>query len=289
MKKLYLILGISIIVFLALMFNQFKNPEVKESITFFPIDPKVTYKSAQTSLTLIDKPKNTILWKVRSKLDRKAYLRQDAGLLYANGRLVSGLRDWKQHTAVLVQEERIEFDNSALLQAITFHHAELHEKNGQIFSSQTMTSDQLYFMYSSIGSSSAFKTPKSAGENQIKQQLDERTERMLQLSWNKGVRHFSIKLNDFQAIPLSQFIEKAKDNLPGFSKSETARIVGNLWEGLYKNYLLGIKKADGTSENPIGSTFPLILLANDHTQLLVLSQTAAGEPILLRQMIGGND
>lgn len=289
MKKLYLILGISIVVFLALMFNQFKNPEVQESITFFPIDPKVTYKSAQTSLTLIDRTSNKILWKVSSELDRKAYLRQDAGLLYANGRLISGLRDWKQHTAVLIQQEQIEFDKSALLQAISFHHAELHEKKDQIFSSQTMTSDQLYFIYSSTGSSSSFKTPKTEAENQIKQQLDERTERMLQLSWNKGVRHFSIKLNEYQAFPLSQFIEKAKDEFPGLSKFKTARVVGNLWEGIYKNYLLGIKKADGTSENPIGSTLPLILLANDHTHLLVLSESAAGEPILLRQMIGGND
>ncbi|MFJ5758012.1 hypothetical protein ACIQAA_02440 [Neobacillus sp. NPDC093182] len=56
-----------------------------------------------------------------------------------------------------------------------------------------------------------------------------------------------------------------------------------------KNYILGIKKADGTSEDPIGSTLPLILIATDKTHLLVLTETASGEPILLRQMMGAAD
>jgi hypothetical protein len=276
MKKIYLVFGILILIILAFGIYQYTNPKAQESITYFPIDPNVTFKTAQTALTLMNQA-NTILWKEHSTLDRKAYLRQDAALLYANGRLLETLWNWEQNTAALQQERRIKLDKSKLLQAITFHHAELHEIEDQIFSAQEMSSDQIYFI------------TDAADEVNIKKQLDQQTERMLQLSWNKGLRHFAINLKNYHALPLSQFNEMAKDVLPGFTKSETGAIVGNLWEGLYKNYILGIKKADGTSENPKGSTLPLILIAKDKTHLLVLTETASGEPILLRQMMGAVD
>jgi hypothetical protein len=277
MKKVYLVLGISILLILAFGIYQHTTPKAQESITYFPIDPNVTFKTAQTTLTLMNQQANTILWKEHSTLDRKAYLRQDAALLYANGRLLEALRKWKQNTAVLEQEKRVTINKNALLQAITFHHAELHEKDDQISSSQAMSSDQIYFI-----------TAKDDVEN-LKKQLDQQTERMLQISWNNGLRHFAINLKNYQAFPLSEFNEQAKNVLPGFTKTETGKIVGSLWEGLYKNYILGIKKADGTIENPKGSTLPLILIATDKTHLLVLTETASGEPILLRQMMGAVD
>jgi hypothetical protein len=276
MKKIYLVLGILILTILAFGIYQYTNPKAQESITYFPIDPNVTFKTAQTKLTVMKKA-NTILWKEHSTLDRKAYLRQDAALLYANGRLLETLWNWKQNTAVLEQERRIKLDKSTFLQAITFHHAELHEKEDKIFSSHEMSSDQIYFI------------TDTQDQEKSKKQLDQQTERMLQLSWNKGLRHFAIKLKNYHAFPLSQFNQLAQDVLPGFTKSETGAIVGNLWEGLYKNYILGIKKADGTSENPKGSTLPLILIATDKTHLLVLTETASGESILLRQRMGEVD
>lgn len=273
MKKIYMGLGISILVIVVMMIQQYNSPKIQESITYFPIDPKVKFKTAQTSLTPLNRPANTVLWKEQSTLDRKAYLRQDAALLFANGRLLDELWQWRQNTAVLDQEKRIQLEKSALLQAITFHHAELHENENQIYSSQALSSDQIFFIIA------------AGDEENLKKNLNQQTERMLQLSWNKGIRHFSINLNNYQAFPLSQFTGKAQETLPGFTKSETARIVGNLWEGLYKNYILGIKKADGTIENPKGSTLPLILIAADKTHLLVLTETSSGEPILLRQMM----
>jgi hypothetical protein len=277
MKKNYLMLGVFIIVILAFTIHQYKNPKIQESITYFPIDPNVSFKTAQTILTVVNNPANTILWKEHSTLDRKAYLRQDAALLYANGRLIDQLWNWKQNTAVIEQEKRMTLDKNVLLQAITFHHAELHENENQIFSSQAMSADQTFFL-----------TANADGEN-VKKQLEQQIETMLQLSWNKGLRHFSINLSNYQAYPLSEFNELAKDSLPGFTKPETAKIVGNLWEGLYKNYILGIKKAGGAIESPKGSTLPLILIATDKSHLLVLTETALGEPILLRQMMAVND
>jgi hypothetical protein len=278
MKKIYFVLLALILVFLAFSIHQHRNPKVQESITYFPIDPKVSFKTAETTLTAMNKPDDSILWKEKSVLDRKAYLRQDAALLFANGRLIDELWNWKQNTTVIEQEKRIPMAEDVFLQAITFHHAELHENDNQIFSSQAMSFDQ------------TFSLTSQDDEENLKKKLEQQTERMLQLSWNKGLRHFSINLSNYQdAFPLSQINQLAKDTLPGFTKTETAAIVGNLWEGLYKNYILGIKKAEGAIENPKGSTLPLILIANDKSHLLVLTETKSGEPILLRQMMEVND
>ena len=268
-----MLLIIFIISIASVIFYQSRSPKVQESITFFPIDPNVTFKNAVTSLQLTDT--NTVLWKIDSTLDRKAYLRQDAGLLFSNGRLIGKLGEWKQQTPSLSQTKKLTVDENSLLQAITFHHAEIHDRRGQISSAQALSSTQLYV--------------KTKTQAQWKQQLNEQTERMLQYSWNKGVRHFSIHLNHYQAFPLQLFNERVKSGLPGYTKKETERIVGELWEGLYKNYFLGIKKADGSMTSPIGSTLPLILLAKDKTHLLVLTETADKEPILLRQMIEAAD
>jgi len=273
----------SLLIIAAAVLYESKNPRVQESITFFPIDPNVTFKSAETSLKLIDK--TTLLWKIQSTLDRKAYLRQDAGFLFSNGRLIGRLGDWKQNTDQVRQEKRIEMDNSAFFEAITFHHAELHEEGGQIFSSQAISTDQLYVIVSASNTLYSFQAPKTNEQLVWKQRLDEQTDRMLQYSWNKGVRRYSIHLNEYLAFPLNLFNMTAKSGLPNFTKKGTNRIVGNLWEGLYKNYLHGIKKVDGTIVNPLGSTIPLILIAKNKTHLLVLTETANGEPIMLRQMI----
>jgi hypothetical protein len=282
-KKQYFMIGMLILGMTLLIFLYSKSPVAQESITFFPIAEDVTFKNAGTSLSLA-RPQ-TLVWKIDSTLDRKSYLRQDAGFLFSKGRLVSELGDWKQNTDRLKQEKQITIKDNTLLQAITFHQAEIHDKSGQIYSAQSMSEDQLYVAAPKSAPAYSFRTPKTKEQQQIRQQLDEQTERMLQYSWNKGVRHYSIRLGEYQAYPLNQFDKRAKSGLPGYSKKETDRIIGQLWEGLYKNYFLGIKKADGTNINPMGSTLPLILIANNKSHLLVLTETANGEPILLRQMI----
>ncbi|MCL6574324.1 MAG: hypothetical protein K6T88_22040, partial [Bacillus sp. (in: Bacteria)] len=252
MKKRYYLFGMVIVSFAAALLYTLHEPKVQESITFFPIDPKVAFKSIESSLNFLDN--KSLIWKVDSTLDRKAYLRQDLGLLFSNGRLIGELGDWKQNSASIFQEKRMASGKSAYYQAITYHHAELHEKNGQIYSSQALSTDHLYVINESINTVYSFQTPKTKEQIQWKQHLDEQTERMLQYCWNSGLRHFSIHLSDYQAFPLNLFTQRVKNGLAGFTREETEKIVGQLWEGLYKNYFLGIKNADGTSGNPLGST-----------------------------------
>jgi len=285
-KRFYLpaiFLGILFITYLLL---QNKNPKTLESITYFPIHPAVTYKTYETLLQPAGQ--TAVLWKIESLLDRKAYLRQDAGLLFANGRLIGKQYQWKQNTAALQQEKRVAYHDNALLQAITFHHSELHE-DSRIYSAQTESANSIYLLKQTGSTFSFFQKPRTQAQQAWKQKLDEQTDRTLRYSWNKGIRHFQIHLDQYQAYSLQNFMDKAKSGLPGMTREKSDQIIGQLWEGLYKNYLLGIKMPNGSIADPNGSTLPLILLANNHTHLLVLSETENGDPILLRQMIADGE
>ena len=287
-RKLFYLSALLLVLFLmsSVLLSKFTSPPAQESITFFPINPQVKFKSEKTSLKLAEN--KAVIWRIESSLDQKAYLRQDAGFLYVNGRLTGKLGDWKQNTDRIIQERDIPVSQDALFQAISFHHAELHEKDGQIYSAQAISGDQLYVGKENSHTFTSFRTAKSSTEKQLKQKLNEQTQRMLRYSWNKAIRHFSIPLEKYQAYPLNEFNQKTKDQLPNFTKEASAKVIGQLWEGLYKNYFLGIKKQDGTAIDPIGSPIPLILVSADQTHLLVVTETADGEPIVLRQRIEGN-
>jgi hypothetical protein len=287
-KKSIVFYSIILIIIITTVIN-LRNHKVQESITYFPIDSKVSFKDANTTLTLFSqnsKDQYSLQWKTTSTLDRMAYLRQDVGLLFSNGKLIGKLGLWKENIKRITQDKIVTQKDSAFFQALTFHHAELHENEAKILSAQTMSRVQLYVIHTPFSPLTIFQKAQSKEEVEWKETLDQKTNQLLKKSWYKGIQSYSINLSRYHFYPLTQFYFKPHETIAGFSEEQTNKIVGNLWEGLYKNYFLGIKKADGTIVNPIGSTIPLILLAKDQTHLLVLTETAKGEPIMLRQMIG---
>ena len=70
-----------------------------------------------------------------------------------------------------------------------------------------------------------------------------------------------------------------------FPKKKREELVGKLWEGIYKNYLLGVRKEDGSFVRPEGSSIPQLLVANNHREILFLFTLKDGTPIMLRQKI----
>ncbi|EIJ78862.1 hypothetical protein PB1_14929 [Bacillus methanolicus PB1] len=285
-KHIFLFITIFVITVSIILLN--RPQQVKESITFFPIDPKVVFLNASTKLDLLDEKKQdrySVAWKIESTLEREAYLRQDIGFLFANGRLKGKMGKWKQNTAYLFQEQIINDNDSSHLEAVSFHHAEIHYDNEQIFSAQTMSADNLYVIHSSLSPLHSFRTPGTNEETEWKTTIDKITNQDLDSSWTNAIEHFMIKRDQYITIPLTKLIEYNNRPLPGFTKHETERILGNLWEGLYKNYFLGIKKRDGTVVEPEGSIVPLILLAKNKSHLLTVTETGDGEPIMLRQQI----
>ena len=287
MKKLLLIiLGIALIVSASMQFFSQNKEPVQETITFFPIDPNAYYLSAYT--TLIETPKYDVEWNTSSVLDRKAYLRQDVSLLFSNGRLINKMGEWRTDTSKLFQKKTVPIKQNGILDSVTFHYSELHPKGGRIFSAQTMTSDILYFFESSKQLPHFFSKPKTREEQKWKTQLEVNEKNVLNHAFAKGVRRFSIPSDRYDSYPLTKFVFGRNETIPGFSQAGTSRILGNLWEGIYKNYFLGIKKRNGATTDPVGSTIPIIMIAKDHSHLLVLFEAADGEPIYLRQLIEGD-
>lgn len=293
MKK-YLFLGISALAIAvsALMIQLQIINSSEETITFFPLNEAVQYKSASTSLTLQKNKQNNkheIDWKVQSSLEQEAYLRQDMGLLFVNGYLKGKAAKWEQDTADLYQENFISSGESAKYDALTFHYSELHGDGDRITSAQRMSDDMLYVIDSPFSPLQSFSVAKSKQEIEWKKVLDQSVSNTLNKSLNMAERTYGFKAANYLTVPLDTIRQFEDQPLKGFTQKETANILGKLWEGLYKNYYLGIKKSDGTVVDPIDSTMPLILVSRDKSHLLVVTQTDSGESIVLKQLLQGSD
>jgi hypothetical protein len=282
-------LSMLIILFVLLYFlSPFsKEPPVRESIIFFPLDPNVTFTKADTRLVLKPKKKNNkyvLLWHTMSSLDRKVYLRQDISLLFANGRLLETLSKWKENSQTLLQEKTVKEKNSQLFQAISFHYGEIHDGE-TIRSSQKMSGDYLYVIDSAYSPLMSFRQARTTEQKEWENVLNQTTRQFLDYKTKQLVSHFSIREKNYYHFYLSELIVYNEQPFPDLSMEKTQKIIGNLWEGLYKNYFLGIKKKNGTIISPIGSTMPTILISKDYTHLVVLFETRDEEKIQLIQQI----
>ncbi|OAT84232.1 hypothetical protein A6P54_02770 [Bacillus sp. MKU004] len=278
-----------LMVILAVGIEFIYQPRTEESIIFFPINENVAYESASTLLTLVPEKKDNVYevkWKISSKLDTPAYLRQDVGFLFINGRLKGKMNEWEQDTDGIVQEKTIEWKESSLLEAVAFHYSEIHEDEDATYTSaQKMTEDTLYVIDSNFSPLNSFRQPVTDAEKEWKTILDRVTSQQLDYLWEKAVQTYGIPLEEYTAVPLTELPRFEKDPLEGFEKAEWDRLIGNLWEGLYKNYYLGIKKEDGTIIDSIDSTIPLILIKKDKKEVLVVLVDKDGNPSLLRQRV----
>ncbi|KPL58643.1 hypothetical protein AM506_15670 [Rossellomorea vietnamensis] len=264
------------------------KPQTRESIIFFPINENVSYESATTLLMLEPEKKNDhyeVNWKVSSKLDVPAYLRQDVGFLYMNGRLKGRMNEWEQDTDQIVEESTIKGKESSILQAVTFHYAEIHESDTEFTSAQKMTEDTLYVIDSNFSPLNAFRQPGTDTEKEWKNILDKVTSQQLDYLWEKAISTMGIKVDEYTPIPLTSLPMFDERPLEGYTRQEWDRLIGNLWEGLYKNYYLGIKKEDGSVVESIDSAIPLLLVKKDKKEVLVLLVDQYGEASLLRQLI----
>ncbi|WP_312092197.1 hypothetical protein [Niallia sp.] len=287
MKKDFIRLSISLIILIAIFYIFQQKQIAKESITYFPIDPTVTFPKANTTLTFSKKrfDEYSILWESNSSINKRAYLRQDMSFLYANGKLISTMGEWKQNTLELSEEKTVVERESNYLQAITFHYAEIHDTSERIFSSQKISADNLYVINSKFENTPlSFHIPNNLVEKDWATTLDKQTRDYIEYSYRQVLKKFHISEEQYDTkLLLTELTQYNDSPLPSFSKEQSAKIIGQLTEGLYKNYFLGIIKEDGTIADPIGSSIPVLLVNNNH--LLVLFTTKDGEPIVLRQQI----
>lgn len=284
----FLLIPASITIAACIYWLSLNKEEAVETITFFPIDQKAFYLDAKTTIETPQTKGKQISLPVStySRLNESAYLRQDITLLFANGRLIATLGMWKKNTDQLELVEDVKLQNNQLLRALSYHHSELHRNNENITSSQAFSEDFLYIISPQTnGGVVAFRQPENDLEYNWKEKLDDEEEKLLKSTVDKATDKFNINLDHYYTIPLTKISTYLNRPLPGFSKKQTDEIIGKLWEGIYKNYFLGIRKNDGDIITPIGSTIPIILLAKDRSHLYVVFETAENEPYLLKQLI----
>lgn len=284
MQAKYGLLAVLILVS-ALIYFLYLKP-VRETIIFFPIDPSLSFDSASTTITAKRmNDKYAIEWKEQSLLNTDAFLRQDISLLYKNGKLAGILRDWKQNRRNLEQNERITEKESALFQSITFHYAEVHPTESDIVSSQALTDDKIYVILSPFSEFQSFRRPITTEQKEWQHVMDQTTDSILKESLNQAIASFRIDRGRYRIASLIDLKSTQQELLAGFTDSKQNEIIGKLWEGLYRNYVLDIKKSDGSAISPLNSTIPHLLVSNDNKELLVLFTAADGSSAILRQQL----
>ncbi|RAK22387.1 hypothetical protein B0I26_102381 [Anoxybacillus vitaminiphilus] len=284
-SQLSMLIILFVLLYFLLPFS--KEPPARESMIFFPLDPNVTFTKAHTRLVLEPKKKNNeyvLRWHTTSSLDRKVYLRQDISLIFADGRLLGTLSKWKENSQTLLQEKTVTEKNSRLFQAISFHYGEIHDGE-DIRSSQKMSGDYLYVIDSAYSPLMSFRQAKTTEQKKWENVLKQTTRQFLDYKTKQLANHFSIREKNYYYLYLPELMVYNEQPFPDLSMEKTQKIIGSLWEGLYKNYFLGIKKKNGTIVSPIGSTMPVIFISKDYTYLIVLFETRDGEQIQLIQQI----
>lgn len=245
------------------------------TVKYFPINPDETFQMAETNFSQ-SKGKDIINWTTISESDTPMYLRQDVALLFANGRLKAVQNHWKQYTEKIEQTRDVPVNQPTYFQAIAFHHGEIHDGDDDISSIQHISLTERYM------------TDKN-NRLVLTEESDESTDKLrqaarqdLQKTWQAWLRKYKLDQSDYHLIPLTALAQYETENFPDRTREETDQIIGQLWEGLYKNYVLPLlEKKDGA---PAADRMPLLLIAKDNSFLYVL-YGEDGEAKLLKQQL----
>ena len=245
------------------------NQSAMETVKYFPLDKETSFDDAATTLT--PAANHSIHWDAESSTMEPMYLRQDISLLYENGFFKGVQSKWREQEQTIQLSETFPIKNNRLLSAISYHHGEIHQSPDSITSIQKMTSARLYLN----------KTTQIEEESKqwtIKgQQVDKR----LQKNWQEMMKYHDLESSSYTLIPLTQLAEYNDQPLPGFSDSESKEVIGKLWEGLYKNYIIRLKEKQHQFES---HAMPLIMISKDRKYLHVLFELNGKKEILYQQL-----
>ncbi|GAB3795524.1 hypothetical protein [Virgibacillus kimchii] len=253
------------------------------AITFFPLNKERAFVEADSTLSLIaenEKDRYEIKWSSSSQSDEPFYLRQDVSLLYENG-LLKGVRSkWVEDTDVIQIKEKILQEDSGFFQVISFHHGEIHNDDSKITSIHTLSGDYLYVIDSPTTPLESFKEPNNSYEAEWKNLLDKASKQQLLFHWHQLFTYFGVDEENYLAVPLTELNKYVKEPLPSMTQDETDKIMGQLWEGLYKNYIIPIVSED---TDRINSYIPIVLFDKKKNHLQVLFELNGEKQQLLQK------
>ncbi|HSU80209.1 MAG TPA: hypothetical protein VLK78_07310 [Candidatus Angelobacter sp.] len=272
-----------------LIYSTEKEASTINSLTYFPRDPAIQFLTATTSLRQSPNEKGTsgytVHWTTQSEINHPVYLRQDVSLLFQNGKLIQINNHWKQQVKALTFSKSLSMKKEGYFEALTDHYAESHPKDSEIKSQDVMSWDHLYVRTKGLKNPESFTYPTKKQDNLFKDKLTTEMEARQTNLLNQATRTFQLKPEEYDVFPLNHLVSYQNNPLPGLTEETSHRVISELWEGLYKNYILGIHEKGRALQSPIGSDMPLILYKKSGDQLLVLIRSKSGQLFVLKQMI----
>ncbi|MFA9559383.1 hypothetical protein ACERII_18905 [Evansella sp. AB-rgal1] len=287
-KKTYFIVGALLTALAFLFLPIFSLSETSETIIYFPEDSNITFPEKSTEIQLRElKDENEYLleWQFYSTSSESVYLRQDISLLFENGILVDKRSESKQNNNKITGKSSFYGEDSGKHVAISLHYAEVHYPEELIKSKRTMSQDTLYIIDSPLSPILTFREPKTTMEKRSKNLLDSIIEQQLMYKWEELLEEFQINRSTYFEIPFDKLAKYESQPFPSFTQEKTNEVLGKLWEGLYRYYILGVNTFTDKDYDPIGNTLPLILLHENGGHLLVLYETDDGTKQQLLQHI----
>lgn len=254
---LTIITSICIIIYVRTLYVEI--PTVK----YFPLNNVATFLKSKTNLT-VNEQHQEIDWIVYSKSSEPTYLRQDISLLYKNGYYLGVFSAWRQYVSELKQEKTFPITPNSFYESISYHHGEIHEAN-TITSIQAMSRTHM-FVFKENDKVIAFYEPTTDKERQIKATLRRNIDNKLTKHWQKLANELNINLSRYDCIPLTALTQIDKNRtFSRLSPSTQQRVIGQLWEGLYNNYIIPLQ------EQPEQAHYvPLILLDKQLRELRII-------------------
>ncbi|MBU9712253.1 hypothetical protein [Evansella tamaricis] len=279
-NRLFILITTSGLLFAIVLFSYtpwFSSSPMSETFVYFPEDDQLSFTQYETKINLLeikDENEYYLSWDYQSTTDSSVYLRQDISLLFENGRLVDQQKIQEQHTDHLKGDGVYHGDDSGRHEAITFHYGEVHYPNDIIKSKKAMSSDILYVIDSPLSPLQTFREATSTIERKNKELLDSIIDQQLTYVWDGLMEEYNIDPDQYIKIPFNRLETYLHEPLPMLSKEQSSEIIGKLWEGLYRHYILGINTFNDKDYDPVGNSLPLILLHKGSSHLIVLYETA---------------
>ncbi|WP_228275759.1 hypothetical protein [Gracilibacillus oryzae] len=262
----------------------FAENKTSETMKFFPIDETIQFTEAETNLSLLQQLSNDqyqIRWVSSSKMNEPVYLRQDISILYMDGILIGMKGLWKEEEKDITLKLDFEESDSSHFQAISYHHGEVHYPNDIIKSAQTMSYDDLYVIDSPYSPLEAFQKAETDLQKNWQETLDHATNQQLHFRWKQWMDAEKINPDNYDLIPLTSLYLYNEQPITGLTQDQTDRVIGQLWEGLYREYILPFSQKKIISQHVI----PIILIDKNREYLLVLFKDENNQRKLLKQNI----
>ncbi|CQR46844.1 hypothetical protein BN1058_01121 [Paraliobacillus sp. PM-2] len=272
----YLSIIITTCIFIGFTYWILQKEEIDTTMKYFPFDSNVTFTQAETKLHFLTESNKNIYqidWESMSEVDQPVYLRQDISLLYVDGRLKGIKSKWQEEMPIIKLRTTINGEGSSHYQAISYHHAEVHYPEDVIKSVQKMSKDELYIFDSAYTPLESFRVPENKNQEEWKEALDHATIQQLHLHWKKLIDYFQLPMDAYHYVPLTVISQYETTPIPNLTIEETQKVIAQLWEGLYSNYILPYDQTNST----VNSFVPLVLFDKKGTHLRVLYQDQNGE------------